>query len=159
MRLSMTEPTLAAIRRAAAGLLVVAACSTSACDERLRDVAGPSPNLQPTFSSIRTEIFETTDQAGRSSCLTCHTDQGQTPLGNLNLRADPYAALVNAPSRLKAGAVFVVPGNPDASYLIHKLEGQSDIAGLRMPRNGPPYLTDGQILVIRRWIENGAPNN
>ena len=157
----MTESTLAAIRRAAAGLLVVAACGASACDERLRDVAGlgPSPNLQPTFSSIRTEILETVDLAGRSSCLTCHTDQGRTAAGNLNLRADPYAALVNAPSRVKAGAVFVVPGNPDASYLVHKLEGRSDITGLRMPRNGPPYLTDGQILVIRRWIENGAPNN
>ena len=52
-----------------------------------------------------------------------------------------------------------MPGDPDASYLIHKLEGASDITGLRMPRNGPPFLTAGQILVIRRWIEVGAPNN
>jgi hypothetical protein len=27
-----------------------------------------------------------------------------------------------------------------------------------MPLNGTP-LTDGQILVIKRWIELGAPNN
>jgi hypothetical protein len=31
--------------------------------------------------------------------------------------------------------------------------------GLRMPRTGPPYLTDGQIEVIERWIEQGAKNN
>jgi len=28
-----------------------------------------------------------------------------------------------------------------------------------MPRNGPPYLTDAQVALIRLWIQNGAPNN
>ena len=51
-----------------------------------------------------------------------------------------------------------IPGDPENSYLIHKLEGRSTIAGVRMPLNGP-YLEAGQILVIRRWIEIGAPNN
>jgi hypothetical protein len=53
----------------------------------------------------------------------------------------------------------VVSGNPDGSYLIQKLEGRTSITGRRMPFNGPPYLTDGQILIIRRWIELGAPRN
>jgi hypothetical protein len=158
IRMSMTESKLAAIRRAAAGLLVVTACGASACDERLRNVAGPSPNLQPTFSSIQTEIFEMTDLAGRAACITCHTNQGRTPAQNLNLHLDPYAALVNVPSRERPGAVLVVPGDPESSYLIRKLEGR-DINGVRMPFNTPPYLTDGQILVIRRWIETGAPRN
>ena len=128
----------------------------TACDEKLRDLTGPSPNLTPTFSSIRSEIFDTTDTAGRTACVNCHRPQGGTPM---NLVADPYAALVNVGSRQKAGAILVVPGDPDGSYLIQKLEGRSDIVQLRMPRNGPPYLTPGQILVIRRWIEIGAPNN
>jgi hypothetical protein len=55
--------------------------------------------------------------------------------------------------------VRVLPGDPENSYLIHKVEGRPGIVGLRMPRSGPPYLTDGQILVIKRWIEIGAPNN
>lgn len=147
------------VRAGLAGVMLTALVGTAGCDEKLRDITGPSPNLEPTFSSIRREIFETTDQAGRSACLTCHTDQGRTPAGQLNLRADPYAALVNVASRQKAGATLVVPGDPDASYFIHKLEGRNDIAQLRMPRNGPPYLTDGQVLVIRRWIAIGAPNN
>jgi hypothetical protein len=29
--------------------------------------------------------------------------------------------------------------------MIHKLEGRAGIVGRRMPFNGPPYLTDGQI--------------
>ena len=77
----------------------------------------------------------------------------------MSLVDDPYGALVGVASRQKPGAILVVPGDPDASYLIHKLEGRSDIVQLRMPRNGPPYLTPGQITVIRRWIENGAPND
>ena len=78
----------------------------------------------------------------------------------MNLKAGTAIAnLVNVSSGAKAGAVRVIPGNPSGSYLIQKLEGASDIVGLRMPRNGPPYLTDAQVALIRQWIQNGAPNN
>jgi hypothetical protein len=53
----------------------------------------------------------------------------------------------------------VIPGDAENSYLIRKLLGTSDINGLRMPRNDGPFLTEGQILVIRTWISDGAPNN
>lgn len=58
--------------------------------------------------------------------------------------------------RLSIRGTTVVPGNPDASYLAQKLEGLAGIVGVRMPRNGPPYLTEGQMVIIRRWIELGA---
>lgn len=142
------------------GVITVASFAGTACDENLRDLTGPTPDLTPTFASIQRDIFQTTDAAGRSSCVTCHTDARGVPPAGLVLRDGvAYGALVNAPSRFKAGAVLVVPGDPENSYLIHKLEGRSGIVGLRMPRNGPPFLTDGQLLVIRRWIELGAPNN
>jgi hypothetical protein len=51
----------------------------------------------------------------------------------------------------------VKPGDPGNSYLIHKMEGRSGIVGMKMPFNGPPFLTEGQILVVKRWIEIGAP--
>ncbi len=70
-----------------------------------------------------------------------------------------YAALVNVASRAKPGATLVIPGNPDSSYLVHKLEGVSGITGGRMPRNGPPFLAEGQLTIIRRWIELGARND
>jgi len=136
--------------------MLVALIGTAGCDEKLSDLVGPTPNLRPTFASIRAEIIDKTDSAGRAACVNCHRPQGGTPM---NLVDDPYAALVGVASRQKAGATLVVPGDPDGSYLIHKLEGRSDIVQLRMPRNGPPYLTSGQIAVIRRWIENGAPND
>ena len=66
---------------------------------------------------------------------------------------------MNIASLLKPGATRVIPGDPDNSYLIHKLEGRQGIVGERMPRTSGPFLTEGQISVISRWIEIGAPNN
>ena len=92
-------------------------------------------------------------------CTACHTNVGRAPEGGLRLDASvAYAQLVNVPSSGKAGAVRVVPGNPDGSYLIQKLEGRTDIAGSRMPLGGP-FLPQADIDVIRAWIAQGAPNN
>jgi hypothetical protein len=141
-------------------VLALLITGTSACDEKLSDIAGPSPSLQPTFTSIQKEIFETTDASGRAACTQCHTDVGRTPTGGLNLRHDvAFANLVNVASRAKAGAVRVVPGDPENSYLLHKLDGKPDIVGERMPRTGGPYLTSGQISILNRWIATGAKND
>ena len=147
-------------RLALAALGLAATLAGAACDEKLADVAGPTPNLVPTFSSIQQEIFNTTDSSGRLACINCHTDVGRTPAGGLVLLdGRSYQALVGQPSRFKAGAILVVPGDPDASYLIHKLDGAADIAGSRMPRGTGPFLTSGQMQIIRRWIELGAKND
>ena len=141
--------------------LILTCLAAAACDESLSDIAGPTPNLTPTFSSIQHEIFETTDPSGRQACVTCHfVAPGRLTPGGLNLTAgNSYAALVNARSILRAGAIRVVPGDPENSYLIHKLEGRPGIFGVRMPATQGPFLTDGQIRIIKRWIENGAPND
>jgi hypothetical protein len=75
----------------------------------------------------------------------------------LNLTGDSHAALVNVPSRERPELMRVKPGDPENSYLIHKMEGRPSIIGLRMPFSGPPHLIEGQILVVKRWIEIGAP--
>ena len=142
-------------------LLVAFGSLAAAGDEKLSDLAGPSPNLQPTFASVQHEIFETTDASGRAACTNCHTDAGgRTPSGGLNLRAEvAYASLVGVASRGKTGAVRVIPGDADNSYIIQKLEGRSGIVGERMPRTGGPYLTEGQMTIIKRWIATGASND
>jgi hypothetical protein len=140
--------------------VLTVAAFTAACDESLSTIAGPTPNLEPTFSSIQREIFETTDTAGRTACVTCHTNVGRIPAGGLNLLATvSYDQLVNFPSIQRAANMRVLPGNPEESYMIQKLEDRVVIVGRRMPFNGPPYLTPGQISIIRRWIEIGAPRN
>lgn len=141
-------------------LLAFAALMGSACDEKLRDVAGPTPDLQPTLSSIQREIFNKSDSSGRLACIQCHTPANRNFVAGLALTEGfSYPELVGQPSRNKAGAVRVIPGDPEASYLIHKLEGRSTIAGERMPKSTGPFLTSGQISIIRRWIELGAKND
>jgi hypothetical protein len=142
-------------------LLVASGSFAVGCDEKLSELAGPSPSLQPTFASIQREILETTDASGRAACTNCHTDVGgRTPSGGLNLRHDlAYASLVSVASRGKASAVRVIPGDADNSYVVQKLEGAPGIVGERMPRTGGPYLTEGQLTIIKRWIATGATND
>lgn len=130
-----------------------------ACDESLSQIAGPTPNLEPTFAAIQRDVFEAADSSGRRACIACHTDVGRTPAGGLNLTHDvAYAQVVSVISSRKPGAVRIVPGDPSGSYLVQKIEGRPDITGVRMPIGGP-YLSDGQILILRRWIEQGAQRN
>lgn len=140
--------------------VVALAAGAAACDEDLSSLTGPTPNLEPTFSSIQANILENSDSSNRVACINCHTNVGRTPAGNLNLLHDvAYDQLVNRASGQRTNLAIVQPNDPENSYLVHKLEGRPSILNLRMPRNSPAFLTDGQILVIKRWIEIGAPRN
>jgi hypothetical protein len=148
------------VRRLLCLTMLLAASAAAACDEKLSSIAGPTPNLEPTFASIQKEIFETTDSAGRVACTGCHTSTGRTPSGGMNLNHDvAYDSLVNVPSRGKPGAIRVIPGDPANSYIVHKIEGTPGIVGRRMPFSGEPFLAAGQVLILKRWIEIGAPRN
>jgi hypothetical protein len=136
------------------------AVATAACDEKLSSITGPTPDLSPSFSSIQQTIFNVTDSSGRLACVQCHIDQGRTPAANLVLTdGRSYQQLVGRPSMGKPGETLVIPGDPDNSYIVKKLEGASEIVGQRMPRGNGPFLTEGQMRVIRRWIIEGAANN
>jgi hypothetical protein len=139
-------------------MAVIVTIAVVACDESLSDVTGPTQNLTPTFASIQSDILNAADSSGRPACTQCHNAVGAR-LNGLDLSpAVAYANLVGRASVGKPGAVRVIPGDPENSYLIHKVEGRPGISGARMPFLGP-YLTDGQILVIKRWIELGARND
>jgi mono/diheme cytochrome c family protein len=102
---------------------------------------------------IQTQIFDTT-------CTSCHTDVGRNPSAGLNLKSGAaFTYLVGVPSSNSPGAVRVIAGNASGSYLVQKVEGAPGIVGMRMPRNGPPFLSDAQIKMIRDWITAGALNN
>ncbi len=50
----------------------------------------------------------------------------------------------------------IKPGSKEDSYLFHKIAGTHLTvggSGLRMPRNGPPYLSDVEIERIGKWID------
>lgn len=92
-------------------------------------------------------------------CVSCH--QGEAAPAGLNLLPKvSYAHLVNVQST-EASMPRVTPSSPDASYLLHKLEGTHVAAGGQgavMPLGASP-LDPAQIAAIRQWISAGAPNN
>jgi len=141
-------------------LICTLVATGAACDEQLKDLAGPTPNLTPTFASIQREIFNTRDSSGRAACVECHNAARARFAGGMSLvEGVSYQALVGVASTGKPGATRVVAGDPDNSYILKKLLGSSGIAGGRMPFGTGPFLSDGQIRIIRRWIELGAKND
>jgi hypothetical protein len=106
-----------------------------------------TPPVVSDFQQIQDTIFT-------PICTACHI--GATAPQGLRLdAANSYALLVNVASNEVPGTKRVNPGNPDASYIVQKLQGNNAV-GARMPFGGP-YLSQTQIDLVRSWIAAGAP--
>jgi hypothetical protein len=153
---------MCSLRRCLFGLIAIVATvlMVASCESvnKLSNLTGPTPDLAPTFSSIQLAVIQSSG-SNPQRCIACHTSQGRAPAAGLDLSVNAFSGLVNVASRNKPGATLVIPGDPDNSYVIQKLEGATGIVGRQMPFNGPPYLTAGQIQIIRRWILLGAKND
>jgi hypothetical protein len=133
----------------------------------LLQACGPSPVLEPLDSGnpIVDTAEDTSSEATLShaqdiqpiwdkTCGGCHLDGSDS--GDLNLD-DGFASLVDIPSVDVPTMPLVSPGEPDDSYLWHKLEGtHRDVGGggIAMPKNDT--LNNGQRDRIFAWIEDGA---
>jgi hypothetical protein len=90
----------------------------------------------------------------RNQCAICHV----TGEGTAGLKLYPsvaYQNIVSVPS--KSGSMLLVsPGNPQASYLLHKVDGTHlDVGG-----SGRQMPLDKEARgKIRQWIVQGALNN
>ena len=117
---------------------------------RLPGESGAGGPLIAEFGSIQANVFTPT-------CATagCHVVAAAQQGLKLDA-ASSFALLVGTPSNQVPTLLRVDPGSPDNSYLIQKVEGRA-AAGGRMPLNGPPFLDQATIDVIRLWISNGAP--
>ncbi len=106
-----------------------------------------------TLTQLQSTIFT-------PSCSGCHTGGGSSLPSSMNLSnaAATHAALVGVASTEQPSLQRVTAGNPDASYLVRKIEGGPDITGARMPLGGAP-LDATLIANVRAWITAGAPNN
>ncbi len=108
--------------------------------------ADPGGPLTASFSSIQSHVFT-------PICSVCHSG-GSAPQGLRLDASNSYAMLVGISSAEVPGLKRIAPGDPDASYLIQKIEGHASV-GARMPFGGP-YLDAATIALMRQWVSNGA---
>jgi hypothetical protein len=124
-------------------------------DGALRGQIMPPPPPVPaaTLTELQSAIFS-------PICASCHNGLGGALPGSMNLTsaAASFAALVSVPSVEQSSVLRVAPNDPDASYLVRKLEGDPSITGSRMPLGGP-FLDQPTIDKVRSWISAGAQNN
>ncbi|MEH6826214.1 MAG: c-type cytochrome domain-containing protein [Motiliproteus sp.] len=81
-------------------------------------------------------------------CVKCHKDNGLRGSPPEGLRLGSWQQVVGGGER-----VVVLPGYPQASELVRKIEGRSRP---RMPFDGPPFLAPEEIQLIRQWVAQGA---
>ncbi|MEM5790094.1 MAG: c-type cytochrome domain-containing protein [Syntrophobacteraceae bacterium] len=78
-------------------------------------------------------------------CMTCHT--GAKPARGLRL--DTYENLMQGGNKGKV----VTPGEPRKSSLFLRITGDEKP---RMPRNGPPWVSQQETATVEEWIARGA---
>lgn len=90
------------------------------------------------------------------SCVACH--QNASPAGNLTLQKGKAPANLIGVKSDESPLPYVTPGDPDKSYVIHKLEGtQLTVGGSggQMPLGGT--IASADLQAITDWIAGCAP--
>jgi len=124
-------------------LFLVLACNDS------KDTDSASEQ-EPRLENVQKFVFD-------RSCAfsSCHGSGGA---GGLDLTpGQSHASLVNVNSLGEPTEILVVPTDPDSSYLMKKLYGETGIVGDPMP---PSVALEGDMIaLISDWIAAGALDN
>lgn len=108
--------------------------------------------IGPTLDQIQAVVFS-------PSCATggCHDNTTQAAGLSLADADTSFLEMVGQFSNQngQSAVMLVAPADPDASYLIRKLENAAGITGARMPLNAAA-LAQSDIDQIRQWISGGA---
>lgn len=84
-------------------------------------------------------------------CTSCHSGGGNPASDPAEVDLDvPLSSLVGVPSAAN-GQPLVVPGDPDASYLLVKMKGGEGMEGDLMPLGDDPLPAE-QLQVVADWI-------
>jgi len=106
--------------------------------------------MPTTFEQIQTNIFDARCAPG------CHSGGGASRGLSLE-RGRSIGGLVDEPSNEVPGMLRVARGRAVDSYLIVKVAPTDPRrVGNRMPRSGPPFLSNAEIRGLRRWVDAGA---
>jgi hypothetical protein len=123
-------------------------------------VRGGSPPPEPNWASIYERVIG--PQCGEA----CHgpggldqREESGLDLSEMELARNELVSSEADGEDCMGEGTLVVPGEPDSSLLVRKLEVPDDDpmqCGSRMPTGGP-FLSQEVVDVIRQWIADGAP--
>jgi mono/diheme cytochrome c family protein len=85
----------------------------------------------------------------KKHCAGCHW--GKSPSNGLNLEPGRIQAAIDAPSKELPAMKIIDTADPEASYLLKKVQGASDIKGGRMPRFRKK-LPAADIEILQAWL-------
>ena len=129
----------------------------SGCGGGGGDNDSPPPQQQQPPPAGQTSLFQQVqDTVLTPNCTGCHV--GANAPAGLRLDAgNSFAMLVNVASTQVPTVLRVIPGDPQNSYLVQKIEGRAAVGG-RMPL-GRAALPQASIDLVRSWIAAGAQMN
>ncbi len=155
--------------------LAVTACGSGGGGSDGGGDAGVQPAFTPTFANVNSKIFMVS-----CSLSACHSPPAGPFVGNLDLKTNPYAALLgdggvpaSDPTSFPYhynGMPLVTPGDPAHSLLFQKLASTGPTGcsqtptgsceyGQHMPNVPGETLGVPYVEAVREWIANGAPND
>ncbi len=142
------------------GAVMLAALSFNVSAEEIAHVSGEDAALAPAHDAISVlrpgEVSFKNDVQPilHDYCVSCHSPGGRG-YAKSGLDLNSYEGLIKG---TKFGPV-VVPGNSDTSTFTKLLTGTN--RGLKMPMglNETGTLDRQYILVLKKWVKQGAKNN
>ncbi len=127
-------------------LSFVALCSVAALLAQLRPVPPGKPAGEPTALSFNEHI----QPILADNCYSCHgLDAGSR---KAELRLDRFE---HATAKRKEGSPAIIPGKPDESPLVQRIETKEE-KKIMPPPEAHKTLTAAQIATLRRWVAEGA---
>ena len=97
------------------------------------------------FAQQGAPVFADVDRIFQARCVTCHS--GTRPPEGLHL--DSYSGVMAGSKDMQV----IVKGEPGKSELVKRIKG---ISKPRMPKDGPPWLSEKDAALIEKWIAAGA---
>lgn len=102
-------------------------------------------NLLAIVQPAAAETWDRVEELFAEHCLSCHEGEF-APLGlGLGSHESLMAGSENGP--------VILPNNAQDSPLIARIEGRAEP---QMPLDGPPFLNEAEIALLRDWIDAGA---
>jgi mono/diheme cytochrome c family protein len=110
----------------------------------------PIPAPRPVPAPGEDVLWPDVEPIFQQRCIKCHSDNSKLEAPPEGLRLSSLDLVLQGGDRLA-----VLPGNAPMSEIWRRVTGLADP---RMPFDGPPWLSEEEIRLIRDWIDQGARN-